>query len=356
MGGENYVFPEKYVNSDNNHAKNLNVIYSNSMINELPTILKIALRPLKNKLRFDYLKNNFRKIRANIIHAHFAHVGWEAIKLKDALKLPLVVSFYGYDYQSVPFKYPIWKKRYKALFEKVDIIICEGYHGKKILLDMGCDESKIEVCKLGIEVKKIAVNKPNKSKNSLKMIQIANMVDKKGHIHTLLAFADALKSCPNMHLTLIGNGKNRPKIMQFLEMNNLKENISVINDISYASLHNFLDDYNVFIHPSCYTDDMDCEGGAPIVLLDAQATGLPIISTKHCDIPDEVSHKKSGFLADEKNNEQLSKYIKKFYRMSSLEYIAFSKNARNHIEKNYDISNNRKIFDSLYGKLLIGFT
>ena len=113
-----------------------------------------------------------------------------------------------------------------------------------------------------------------------------------------------------MHLTLIGNGKNRPKIMQFLEMNNLKENISVINDISYASLHNFLDDYNVFIHPSCYTDDMDCEGGAPIVLLDAQATGLPIISTKHCDIPDEVSHKKSGFLADEKNNEQLSKYIK----------------------------------------------
>ena len=63
------------------------------MINELPTILKIALRPLKNKLRFDYLKNNFRKIRANIIHAHFAHVGWEAIKLKDALKLPLVVSF-----------------------------------------------------------------------------------------------------------------------------------------------------------------------------------------------------------------------------------------------------------------------
>ena len=37
---------------------------------------------------------------------------------------------------------------------------------------MGCDESKIEVCKLGIEVKKIAVNKPNKSKNSLKMIQM----------------------------------------------------------------------------------------------------------------------------------------------------------------------------------------
>ena len=48
--------------------------------------------------------------------------------------------------------------------------------------------------------------------------------------------------------------------------------------------------------------------------------------------------------------------ILKFYRMSSLEYIAFSKNARNHIEKNYDISIIGRFFDSLYGKLLIGFT
>ena len=188
------------------------------------------------------------------------------------------------------------------------------------------------------------------------MIQIANMVDKKGHKHALLAFADALKSCPNMHLTFIGNGTNRAKIMQFIEMNNLKENITVMNDIDYASLHNILDDYNVFIHPSCYSDDMDCEGGAPIVLLDAQAAGLPIISTKHCDIPDEVSQNKSGFLADEKNNEQLVGYIKKFYEMSPIDYTVFSKNARSHIEENYDISNNRKKFDALYSKLLIGFT
>ena len=47
---------------------------------------------------------------------------------------------------------------------------------------------------------------------------------------------------------------------------------------------------------------MDCEGGAPIVLLDAQATGLPIISTKHCDIPDEVSHKKSHFFISKITN------------------------------------------------------
>ena len=73
--GAKTTFSEKYVNSDNNHAKNLNVIYSNSMINSAYN-LKIALRPLKNKLR-DYLKNNFRKIRANIIHAFCSRSSWK---------------------------------------------------------------------------------------------------------------------------------------------------------------------------------------------------------------------------------------------------------------------------------------
>lgn len=39
------------------------------------------------------------------------------------------------------------------------------------------------------------------------------------------------------------------------------------------------------------------EGGAPIALLDAQATGLPVLSTRHCDIPFEVEHERTGLLA-----------------------------------------------------------
>ena len=50
---------------------------------------------------------------------HFAHVQVGNIKLKDALKLPLVVSFYGCDYQSVPFKYPIWKNDTRPCLKKL---------------------------------------------------------------------------------------------------------------------------------------------------------------------------------------------------------------------------------------------
>ncbi len=71
--------------------------------------------------------------------------------------------------------------------------------------------------------------------------------------------------------------------------------ITFIDSINFEKLHEFMKNYQVFIHPSCYTDQRDCEGGAPIAILDAQATGMPVISTTHCDIPDEVIDKMVGY-------------------------------------------------------------
>ena len=66
-----------------------------------------------------------------------------------------------------------------------------------------------------------------------------------------------------------------------------------------------MEGYHVFIQPSCYTATRDCEGGAPLVLLNAQATGMPVITTTHCDIPDEVIHNETGLLTAERDIEGL---------------------------------------------------
>jgi colanic acid/amylovoran biosynthesis glycosyltransferase len=44
----------------------------------------------------------------------------------------------------------------------------------------------------------------------------------------------------------------------------------------------------VLIHPSATAADGDSEGGAPTILLEAQAIGTPIVSTRHADIPHVV--------------------------------------------------------------------
>jgi colanic acid/amylovoran biosynthesis glycosyltransferase len=47
--------------------------------------------------------------------------------------------------------------------------------------------------------------------------------------------------------------------------------------------------------------DGDSEGGAPVCLIEAQAMGLPIVATTHCDIPEITRPEVSAFLAPERD-------------------------------------------------------
>jgi colanic acid/amylovoran biosynthesis glycosyltransferase len=136
----------------------------------------------------------------------------------------------------------------------------------------------------------------------------------------------------------------------------IKNKVELLESIELERLYEFMKYYHIFIHPSCYTDDKDCEGGAPVVLLDAQATGMPVISTYHCDIPEVVVHQKTGLLTSEKNIDDLSKAIMKFYFMEQEEYDQYCENARHHMEKNYNIKISGKTLRKIYEDMLSSHT
>ena len=65
----------------------------------------------------------------------------------------------------------------------------------------------------------------------------------------------------------------------------------------YAAAH-------VFLHPSEMPPDQNQEG-VPNSMLEAMATGLPVLATTHGGIPEAVTHEKTGLLVAEKDDEAL---------------------------------------------------
>jgi colanic acid/amylovoran biosynthesis glycosyltransferase len=309
-----------------------------------------ALRLYRDKNYVHYVKKNIGEV--DLIHAHFAHVGWNDLKLKKLLNVPYIVSFYGYDYESIPYKFPIWKKRYTELFQKADLIIAEGQFGANKLIEMGCPVNKVRVCHLGVDVDLIPVTSRNKQQDELSLIQIAAIREKKGQVYSIKAFIKLLPICPNMHLTIVGEDQdNQLDYFKSLIPLEYEDKITFVDRIDFSTLYSYLNSFQVFIHPSCYSAERDCEGGAPIVLLDAQATGMPVIATTHCDIPDEVIHEETGLLTAEKDVEALSDSIRAFYKMDQSKYDTYVTKCRKHIEKHYDVKycgkNMRSVYDSL---------
>lgn len=305
------------------------------------------------------VKNAFAKaIDQNgiqLIHCHFANVGWEFRNVNQANNIPLVISFYGWDYEKLLYTRPEFKSRIQYLFKQAAAFICEGSHGASILEGLGCPKEKISIVRLGINPSNISVVEKFKKRKKLKLLQLASFNEKKGHKYSIEAVSKIINECPNLELTFIGN-ENTPGLKKALtdmvKKLKLQGCIQFLPPVDYKYLYKTLAEYDVFIHPSCYSSDMDCEGGAPIVLLDAQAIGLPVISTTHCDIPEEVIHGKTGLLSPEKDSSALSKSIKKFYDMMNGEYQEFSQNARKHVFEHYDINKNARELIKLYSKVL----
>ena len=190
---------------------------------------------------------------------------------------------------------------------------------------------------------------------SLKLLQIASFSSKKGYYYSVEAFAKALESCPDLSLCLLGNEREKglkDQIRKQVQEKKLNHKIKILDRMDYAQLYGFMKDFDVFIHPSNFTKNMDCEGGAPIILLDAQATGMPVISTRHCDIPEEVIDGKTGVLVEEKNIESLSQAIELFYNMDDLSFKTFSQNARSHVLDHYDIKKTSARVKAIYDEIL----
>ena len=304
------------------------------------------------------------KGKFDLIHCHFATVGCANRKLAKLLKKPLIVSFYGYDYEAYPNRFPAYHTHYQRLFRQADLFLCEGHYGASILVKKGCPANKVMVCRLGVKAKTIPFVQRKKAAGELNLVQVARFTEKKGHVVALKSFIEALEKCPNMHLTLVGelpgeatakddpSQKIKAKLLELIKLHSIEDKVSFKPLVPIKELHESLTPYHIFIHHSVWTSDGESEGGAPVVLLDAQATGMPIIASKHCDIPDEVIDDKTGILCEEGNVKETSLAIERFYKMGQQEFDQFGLNGRNHVEQHYDIENNGKVLAEAYSTVI----
>jgi len=295
-----------------------------------------------------------KKRGCSLIHAHFANTGWKFIPVARLLGIPLVVAFYGYDYDLLPNTQPVWKRRYRELFKHGTLFLTEGGYGRTKLIEKGLSPDKVKVHQLGIDVDRIPFKvRTLKSGGILRLVQVANLVEKKGH-RILIEAMRILKergAIENVSLTLIGDGPLKKDMLTLTQQYQLENNITFVDHLPYENLHQELLKYHVFVHPSVTTPDGDCEGGAPVVLLDAQATGMPIISTFHCDIPEEVIDEKTGLLIPENDYNALADAIEQFLNDPDIveQYGAAS---RKHVKKNYSASKQAGFLEAIYSDLI----
>jgi colanic acid/amylovoran biosynthesis glycosyltransferase len=107
--------------------------------------------------------------------------------------------------------------------------------------------------------------------------------------------------------------------------------------------------HDIFLSPSITADDGDMEG-TPMVLADMAATGIPIISSQHSDIPELILDGETGLLANEKDVDGLTTRLR-WLADNTDQWEAMSRRAREHIEREFDTHTQATRLEAIYDSL-----
>ena len=277
-----------------------------------------GLRKLRLRQHLDYLVRIGCKTGAQIVHSHFGHVGWSNLDAVRKLGAKHVVRFYGLDVNKLLQQYPVYRKRYHQLFNEADLFLCEGSHMARRIIELGCPEYKVKVQHLGVDVERFKfIPRQWHFGEPLRVLIAASFREKKGIPYAIEAIGLLRKEIP-IELTIIGDaGKDeasqeeKHKILVALERTGLKPVTRLLGYQSHARMLQEAYKHHVFLHPSVTAQDGDDEGGAPVCITEMLATGMPMVSTTHCDIPEVMGAALSHLLAPERDALALLDRLKK---------------------------------------------
>jgi glycosyltransferase involved in cell wall biosynthesis len=304
------------------------------------TAHRYVLNPAKNV----YLSNFFRAHHINVVLAEFGESGVGALGICKRLQIPLVVHFHGSDAYSTAI---IERHRdgYKKLFGYASAIIAVSRHMAEQLVALGAPRKKVVYNPYGVEIDKFKHSGP---KLPRQVIAVGRFVEKKAPYLTILAFKKVLEYVPDARLVMVGDGMLHDMCHQLTRSLHIEHAVDFKGIVTNDEIARLMQQSAVFTQHSLVPESGDTEG-TPMAILEAGASALPVVSTRHAGITDAVVHGKTGFLVAEGDIDGMSHYICQLLTNPGMAH-EMGKHARAHIAENFNlagsIKNLRDILDN----------
>lgn len=286
-----------------------------------------------------------KKEQPDCFHGHFAWESWRNINLIKRLKLPLVTTFYGLDVNKHPRKRH-WRRRYDVLFEVSDRFTVEGPFMADSLVKLGCPRDKIRIIHLGVDIDHLQSLPKDSTSGIFNIMFIGLEREKKGAIYAAEAFSRAARIHDHIRLHLLGDGKYRRNVEEIIGAAGLSEKVTFHGYVPVKRYQELLVQMHCVLAPSVTACDGDTEGGAPVSVIEAQAIGIPVIGSTHCDIPEIVLHEKTGLLSPEKDVLSLAnnlitlignEHLQKSFGIAAIDHIRNQHDIKKQVTKLTDV-------------------
>lgn len=263
---------------------------------------KALARRMPTRLRERSLARFLRQNRIDVVLAEYGPTGVTVRHACAAAKIPMVVHFHGYDaYHRATLDQ--YLSQYRRMFDQAASIVVVSRHMRDQLIGLGAPPEKVEFNPYGIDVEVFSKGEPGKAPPVF--LAVGRFVAKKAPDQTIRAFAKISAKYRDARLEMIGDGPLHESCRDLAHHLDVSERVTFRGAVPHLEAARIMAHARCFVQHSVTPDSGDREG-TPLAVLEAMATRLPVVATRHGGIVDVVSDGETGYLVDELDVENMA--------------------------------------------------
>ncbi len=286
--------------------------------------------------------------RPALLHAHFGVNGFAALPLVRALDIPLVVTYHGMDI-AIQKGHAREHRERSRVFTAADRIIAVSQFIAARLRDAGCPPEKIVVHHIGVDTERFTPGHAT-DRAAAQILFVGRLVPKKGLAHLLRAMPHVQRAVPEAELIVAGDGPLRAELEA--EANHLGARVRFLGVQPPDRIRELMRRATLLCSPSVVAADGNAEG-LPMTIVEAQASGLPVVAFPSGGSAEGIVHGETGFIVPPADEDALADHLVELLRNAD-QRTRFSSAARSHAVRNFDLRNQtaklERIYDEVRGR------
>ena len=307
--------------------------------------------------------------KPDIVHTHASKPGAIGRLAAHNRKVPVIVhTFHGHYFHSYfgKLKTNMFKQIERSLAKRTSkIIAISDIQKHELSVEHGiAPPDKFEVIPLGFDLDRFRTDTDSKRASFRKEFDIkydevaigivGRLVDVKDHPYFLRLVKNTLdKTSKKARFFIVGDGEMRTEIEAYCRELNIPFNAfpdyaPTNAPLTFCSWRTDIDRINAGLDIVVLTSKNE---GTPVSLIEAQASGTPVISTNVGGVENVVSHGTTGLLANFSDEEKMMQHLLQLVEDKNLR-MSMSKNGWNHVGERFHYTQLTKNMDALYQSLL----
>ncbi len=297
-----------------------------------------------------------RQVRPLLIHAHFGFDGVEAWPVARRLGLKLLVTLHGSDVTTrmgwfasgrAGRRWKHYPARLARLAQQEQVSFAAVSENiRQAAIANGLPPRRIHVQRIGIDTTQFQRTGRPIAERGKVILFLGRLVEKKGARILIDAFGRLRASLPDAELVIAGDGPERPALeAQAAGL----PSVRFVGAFLRPQAQALLGEARVFCLPSVTADSGDAEG-LPLVILEAQASGVPVVTSARGGATEGILNGRTGFAFAEHDVAALTAHLIRVLTDDDLA-SAMSAAGPAYVATQHDLAGNTAALERLYDRV-----